>query len=360
MDDVAARAGVSRALVSLVMRNSPKVSAGRREAVLAAAKELGYRPNAAARRLAERRSNTLGVVIHDLHNPFYADVVDGIWEQATGNGYRLLLNAAMGGEDEAEVRAVESFIEYQVDAVILVGTRLPGPTLAELASAATVVAVAADPGSVDTVANDDERGGALVAEHLIGLGHSKLAHIDGGNGGGAASRRGGFEKACARHGLTPTIIPGAYTEAAGRTGVEQLLQLQTLPTALFAANDLVAVSAIDRLEDAGLRVPDDISLVGYDNTALAALNHISLTTVNQPRVEMGRAAVVRAIERIENGGGAPLGQVLAPELVVRSTTGPASVDLHEVTARSDRSGTREPTPAADANQARVQARSSHD
>ncbi|MEL7159042.1 MAG: LacI family DNA-binding transcriptional regulator [Actinomycetota bacterium] len=319
MDDVAKRAGVSRALVSLVVRGSPKVSDKRRQAVLDAAKELGYRPNAAARSLAERRSNTVGVVINDLHNTFFADIVDGIHEAAAEHGYRLVLTTARRRPDE-EASAVESFIELRVDAVILAGTRLDAAALAELGKACPLVAVGADPHGIDAVTTDDERGGELVVQHLVELGHRRLAHIDGGQGAGAAQRRRGFTSACEEHGLVPVVLSGDFTESSGTQGVEDLLERPELPTALFAANDLVAVAAIDRLEDAGLRIPDDISVVGYDNTSLAALNHISLTTIDQPRVEMGQAALRCAIERIDHGRRAPVAQVLAPQLVVRHTT----------------------------------------
>ncbi|MEM8925603.1 MAG: LacI family DNA-binding transcriptional regulator [Actinomycetota bacterium] len=335
MDDVAARAGVSRALVSLVVRGSPKVSEKRREAVLKAAKELGYRPNAAARSLAERRSNTVGVVINDLHNPFFADVMDGIHAEAEEADYRLLLNSARRSDD-LEARAVESFMEYRVDAVILVGTRLESGALAEFAKQTPLVAVGAEPDGVDSVTNDDERGGELVAHHLIELGHTALAHIDGGTGAGSSRRRRGFVAACEEHGLAPVVVAGDHSEASGVRAVEELLQLQSLPSALFASNDVVAVAAIDRLEDAGLQVPDDISVVGYDNTTLAALKHIALTTVHQPRTEMGRTAMRCAMERIDGGRRAAVGHVLDPELIVRSTTAAATVDLHPVTSRTDR------------------------
>ena len=320
MDDVAARAGVSRALVSLVVRGSPKVSDKRREAVLEAAKELGYRPNVAARSLAERRSNTIGVVINDLHNPFFADVVDGINTEAVAAGYRLLLTAAYRRDDD-EVRAVESFIEYQVDAVALIGPRVDPHKLQELSKELPLVAVGTEVPELDAVTNDDERGGELAAHHLIELGHTDLAHIDGGPGAGAAQRRRGFIAACAEHGIAPRLVAGDYTEASGIRAADELLAQSSLPTAIFAANDLVAVAARDRLADAGVGVPEDVSVMGYDNTAMAALRHIALTTVNQPRAEMGRAAFRCAIERIDLGRKAAVTQILEPELVIRSSTG---------------------------------------
>jgi DNA-binding LacI/PurR family transcriptional regulator len=322
MDDVAARAGVSRALVSLVMRGSPKVSDRRRHAVIDAARELRYRPNAVARSLAERRSNTFGVVIDDLRNPYYADVVESIHDAATEQGFRLLLNAAWR-TDVDEGRSIETFLEHRVAAIIVLGTRVGLPLLAEVASQVPLVVIGAEAAGIDVVVNDDERGSALLVEHLVDLGHSRVAHVDGGQGGGAAGRRRGYVAAMEAAGLVPDLIAGDLTEASGTRAVDELLRRDQRPTALFCANDLVAVAAIDRLDGAGLAVPGDISVVGYDNTSVAALGRIGLTTIDQPSREMGRAAVRRAMQRLDGGGSqAPMSHVLEPELMVRSTSGP--------------------------------------
>jgi DNA-binding LacI/PurR family transcriptional regulator len=321
MDDVAARAGVSRALVSLVMRGSPKVSDHRRLAVIDAARELGYRPNAVARSLAERRSKTFGVVINDLHNLFFADVVDGVHGEATDNGFRLLLNAAWRTEADEE-RAIEAFLEHRVDAVILLGSRVSHRVLAGVAAAVPLVVIGTELDGIDVVVNDDERGGELVVEHLVGLGHTGIVHVDGGPGAGAAKRRRGFVMAMEARGLAPSVIEGDFTDESGARAAEVLLARQEPPTAVFCANDLAAVAAIDRFEDAGLSVPGDISVVGYDNTSIAGLNHIGLTTVNQPRHQMGRVAVRCALERLDRGRREAVAHVLEPELIVRSTSGP--------------------------------------
>lgn len=319
MDDVAEAAGVSRALVSLVMRRSPKVSEKRRAAVLEAADRLGYRPNLAARSLAERRSKTLGVVINDLHNTFFADVVDGIHEVAEQHGYRLLLNTAWRA-DANEQQAIEAFLEYRVDAVLVVGARAGHDVLQEAASAIPLVSIGTPAPDIDVVVNDDERGGELVVEYLAELGHVDIVHIDGGAGGGASRRRTGFVNAMEAHDLPVRVLAGDYTEQSGVDGVEQLLKSDELPTAIFAANDLAACGVIDRLGQSDLRVPEDVSVIGYDDTALAGLGHIGLTTIHQPRTEMGRLATRAALERIEAGRREAVRQVVRPELIIRSTT----------------------------------------
>lgn len=322
MEDVAKLAGVSRALVSLVMRSAPNVSDHRRNAVLAAAEQLGYRPNAAARSLAQQRSNTFGVVLDDLHNTFFADLVDGIHEIAEKHGYRLQLNTAWRQKAD-ERQAIESFLEYRVDGIIVLGTRTAADILRQTSALVPVVSLGAACDGVDSVITDDELGSQMVVDHLVDLGHTDIVHIDGGDGGGAQTRREGFERAMRAHGLVPRIVDGDYSEGSGADAVDVLLAQRSLPTAIFAANDLMAVAAMDRLRQAELRIPEDVSLVGYDNTSLAALRHISLTTINQPQVEMGRYAAQCLVERLEEGRRASVGHVVSPDLVVRSTTGDA-------------------------------------
>ena len=323
MDDVASAAGVSRALVSLVMRNAPNVSDKRRKAVLKAADELGYRPNAAARSLAERRSNTLGVVVNDLHNTFFADVVDGIRDGAQAQGYRLLLNTSWL-TDTNEQGAVEAFLEYRVDAILVLGARASEEVLFEASKQAPLVTIGDIIPRVDGVVNDDLRGGEMVVEYLSALGHRDILHIDGGRGAGAAQRCEGFVLAMEDRGLEPRVESGEFTEQSGVEATERLIAGGVLPTAIFAGNDLQAVGVIDTLIGAGLRVPEDVSVVGYDNTYLARLRHISLTTINQPRFEMGRLATDVALDRLESGRRQAVRHVLTPELVVRDTTAPPS------------------------------------
>jgi DNA-binding LacI/PurR family transcriptional regulator len=323
MDDVARRAGVSRALVSLVMRESDKVSERSRAAVLRAADELGYRPNLIARNLASKQTRTIGLLINDLHNPYFPGVADGIKQAADRHGYRLLINSAFLS-DADEQAALETFIDFRVDGIILTGTRASAASIERIATSVPVVVVSRPVPSklVDTINNDDRYGARLAVEHLIELGHRHICHIDGGRGAGASQRRSGYEATMRTHDLDPFVVHGSFTEASGATAAADMLASDRAVTAVFAGNDVSALGAIDTIVGAGLRVPHDISIVGYDNTFVAALRHVSLTSIDQKREEQGALAVEALLERVEGGRAVAKHQVLPPSLVVRDTTGP--------------------------------------
>jgi DNA-binding LacI/PurR family transcriptional regulator len=180
----------------------------------------------------------------------------------------------------------------------------------------------------DYVTDDDFAGGRLAADHLAELGHTRLAHIDGGPGAGAATRRAGFEARTQELGLTATtrVVSGSFTEEGGFRGALELLHTGSRPTAIFAANDLAAIGAVSAAETAGLRVPHDISIMGYDNSYLSRLQHLSLTSIDQAASQLGRLAVERMIERIRDEREEPIHDVLPPSLVVRGSTAPPPVE----------------------------------
>ena len=324
MEDVAKRANVSRALVSLVMRGSPKVSEQRRGAVLRAAEELGYSPHAMARSLASATSTVLGAMVSDLNNAFFAEIVEGFDSAVTEQGFDLIINTGARSPTR-ERRAVDSLLSFRPAGIALLGPVVPASTIASAASQSPIVLVsrASRLSTVDTINDDGEVGSGLAVDHLVELGHRDIAHLDGGGGSQASLRRKGYVAAMHRHGLEPLVIASEYTDTAGARAVRGLLERSwPSPTAIVAANDFNAVGAISALEDAGLRVPQDVSVVGYDNTSLAALRHVSLTTVDQPRQEMGRLAAQALLERVRGVRTDPVHRLLHPSLVVRATTAP--------------------------------------
>lgn len=324
MEDVAREAGVSRALVSLVMREQPNVSEARRQRVLDAASRLGYRPNAMARSLATRRTRTVGVILDDLRNPFFAEIAGGVEQLASELGYQLLLGAG-GRQARRERAALSTLLEYRVDGVILVSPRMQASDIAAAASEVPVVMVGRQVRGVDAdfVLIDEGHGIELVLDHLLGLGHEHIAHVDGGRGAGGPQRRTAFLRGmrARRLGSRSRLIPGDFTEEAGANAARQLLAEPELPTAVFAANDMIAAGLLGGFDQAGVEVPDDVSVVGYDNISIAHLAHVSLTTVHQPRSEMGRMALELLLDRIDNRR-ASVVRLVEPTLVVRSTTAP--------------------------------------
>jgi DNA-binding LacI/PurR family transcriptional regulator len=314
--DVAERAGVSKSLVSLALRGSDQVRPEKRDAVLRAARELGYRPNAAARSLSEQRTRTVGVLLNDLRNPWFVDLLDGLNSLLHANGLHMLLADARlnrrTGQDPAD-----PLLELRVDGLVVVGT-LPDPAaLGAVAERIPVVLAGSRepaPPGVDVVAGDDERGARLVAEHLVGLGHRRIAHIAGYGAVGELRRRS-FEAAMRRHGLAEQAVvePSDMTEEGGYRTAVRLLSRPERPTAVFAS----------AAEELGLRVPRDLSVVGYDNTSIARLRHVWLTTADNSSHEVGRRAARCLLERFEGAGGAGRVQLATPTLEIRGSTAPA-------------------------------------
>ncbi|TLS47121.1 LacI family transcriptional regulator [Streptomyces montanus] len=323
--DVAARAGVSTALASIVMRGAKGAGAATRERVLEAAREIGYRPDARARLLRSHRSQLLGVQF-GLQHPFHSDVLEGIYAAAEPAGYEIALSAVAAGRGEH--RAVETLLADRCEALILLGPQAPAARLAELARQLPVVSVArrlrpSVPG-LEVVRTADDEGARQAVDHLVALGHRDIAHIDGGRAPGSADRRRGYRTAMNRHGLSDHIrvLPGGLTEEDGAAAARTLSAARPRPTAVLAFNDRCATGVLDIFLRSGVAVPGDISVVGFDDSHLARLAHIDLTTVGQDISRLAGLAVGRAVARLE-GDEIPAGEhVIAPHLVVRGTTAP--------------------------------------
>ncbi len=320
LHDVAARAGVSKSLVSLALQGSSKVAPASRDAILAAADELGYRPNRTASSLVRQRTHIIGVHILDLHNPVFAEILDGVHEAVRGHGYSTLL--VTGNADPATERTeITRLLESRVEGLILIAHRLSDDDLAQIAAEVPTVVVTWQthgiPG-LDSVSGDDVVGARLAVDHLVALGHERIVHVSGGDNRIARQRRTGYEQAMVAHGLAPVVVDGAFTESGGYAGARAAVDAGA--TALFVANDLAAIGALAALRDHGLCVPDDVSVVGYDGMRL--LDSLDLTTVAQPLADMGRAAADLLIERIGDPDRTVVHRQMETRIVQRGSSGP--------------------------------------
>jgi DNA-binding LacI/PurR family transcriptional regulator len=323
MADVAARVGVSRALVSLVFRGAEGASQETRERVFRAAAECGYQPDTAARMLRRRRSGFLGVV-YTASDPFHAELVEAVYPAAEQRGYNVVLSAVTAARDERE--AVGDLLGFRSEALMVIGHQALSEELAPLVAGTPAVTVGARlPGTpFDSVRTNDAQGVRQAVDHLVESGHRSIAHIDGGSMLSAAARRRGYREAMRRHGLQEeiTVLPGDYSEDSGVRAAHELCRRDRLPTAVVAGNDRCAVGLLDSLLRLGVDVPGEVSVVGYDDSQLARLSHVDLTTVRQDAGQTAESAIQALVERLDGGRTEAKDVVLRPELIVRGTTGP--------------------------------------
>jgi DNA-binding LacI/PurR family transcriptional regulator len=327
--DVATAAGVSRALVSIVIRGVPGASEATRARVIAVADELGYRPDQRARLLRQRENRVLGVAF-DVRRAFHSDLVGALYTAAEAVGYDVVLSGVTTGRSEQ--RAVTTLLDERCGVVIALGPTASRAELEGLARRVPVVTIARRLRAVgvDTVRTADAAGLRDAVDHLVGLGHQRIVHVDGGKAPGAADRRRGYRDAMTRHGLRDFIdvVGGGDTEEDGARATAGLLaDLRPSlgrPTAMVAFNDACALGVLDTLLRSGRNVPAQVSVIGFDDSRLARLAHIDLTTIAQPIDGLARAAVDCALQRLTTDPvAAPtVGSdiELPPWLIVRSTT----------------------------------------
>jgi DNA-binding LacI/PurR family transcriptional regulator len=328
--DVAARAGVSKSLVSLVMRGEPMVREEKRLRVQQAADELGYRMNLAARSLSDPRSKTVGVLVADLRNPLLVDIVERASQVLEEEGLSTLLIGAvipprLSAGPRIDVRAIGALKDLRVEAMLVVGSIPDRSRFADVLGDVPVVVAAADAEGLraDVVRNDDRLGMRLIVDYLVAAGHTSIAHIGGIGGAIADERRVGYTTAMAVHRLESQIVvaDSDFTEDAGYRGAARLLRNGHRITAIAAVNDLAAVGAMSAVVDAGLRVPDDVAVTGYDDTFVAAIRQVSLSSVNPDSCGIGTLAAQCVLRRIENPCRKVVEHLLPPRLVTRFSSG---------------------------------------
>lgn len=328
--DVAKKAGVSVATVSRVMNGSGPVSAAAARRIHDAAATLRYVPHVGARSLITSKTHTLGVLLPDLYGEFFSELIRGIQQAAQGHGYHLLFSSAHGGRNE--IRVAIRAMRGRVDGLIIMSPHIDAETLVENFPASMPVALLSC-GVKDVkypvIDIDNAKGAREVVKYLVGLGHRRIAHIVGAPGNvDAAERLRGFRAATKAAGLQREECPeidGNFTEAAGYRAGEQLLRLSPRPTAVFAANDAMALGVMGALRERKLRVPEDISVVGFDDIPVARYVHPTLTSVHVPIAEMGDRAATMMITTLAGNGRVEASLERIPtRLVVRASAGPPS------------------------------------
>ncbi len=328
--DIARAANVSHPTVSRALSYSPLVKGETAERIRQIAANLGYRPSAIARSLASKKTKTIGVVVTTIADPFIADVVSGIEETANDHGYSVFL-ANSNANPDREVKVVHSFHERRVDGIVVTASRV-GALYVPLLSGLKVPIVLINnqhPDEPDkfvySVMIDNIKASTQVMKHLIGLGHRRIAYIGDQSGFQSDTERfAGYRQALAFAGypfLPELVVHGDGKLEGGKQAMDKLLALHTPPTAVFCYNDMSALGALHAIYRHGINVPDDISIVGFDDLAIASYTSPLLTTVGQPKQQMGRMAMETML-KILSGVDSKTNIKVDGELIIRESTAP--------------------------------------
>jgi DNA-binding LacI/PurR family transcriptional regulator len=327
MEDVAERAGVSVTTVSHVMNKTRFVARDTRQRVLKAIRELNYYKDAHARKLAKGQSDFFGLIVSDIENPFFPEIIKSFETAALNRSFDLMLSNTDYDPRRAQ-HAVQKMIENKVRGVAVMTSEF-SPELAQQLTANRVCVVFLDVGQpqpyISNIKVDYARGIFQAIDHLYGLGHQTIAFIAGPQSlRSAAVRRRAFTDALHQHGLmTEVTIEGNHRVDGGVKAIETLLQRPNFPSAILCSNDLTAIGAITALQDAGLRVPEDVSIVGFDDIYLARIVRPGLTTVNLPRERVG-ALAFEALQKMLRSKARPGAEyVVETQLQIRKSTAPA-------------------------------------
>ena len=324
--DVAKLAGVSVSTVSRVLNTSGYVEKTTEERVMAAIKQLNYKPSQIARGLVSKKTKTFGLVLPDINNPFFPEVARGAEDEASLHGYNIML-CNSDWDVQKEKMYINILLEKCVDGIILVGSRLGDEYLKEIVPTLDTPVVLLDRTSaldVHSLSTNNILGGYLATKHLIDQGYQTIAHISGPLQSRSAQQRlTGYRKALTEHNRAYDVVlvtEGDYRIGGGTVGMQRLLRLNTVPDAIFCANDLMAIGALEVLNDANIKVPEQVALVGYDGIHLCKYVYPKLTTVRQPTYEMGRKAVHVILKNLTQDEITYQHIELDPELQIRESS----------------------------------------
>jgi LacI family transcriptional regulator len=321
--DVARRAGVSVATVSRVLNGSAQVAEDTRVRVEGAAAALRYTPHGAARSLITRRTDVFGVVLPDLYGEFFSEVIRGMDPLARQRGYHLLLSSSH--DDRGQIEFALGAMRGRVDGIVVMSPNVPARELAAcLPADVPAVLLNCDSGGerFPAIGIDNYGGAVAMARHLVSLGHRRIAMVRGAEGNfDARERLRGYRDALAEAGLQPLEAAGDFTEAGGHRAARELLADGGRPTALFCANDSMAVGAMSAVREAGLRVPDDVAVAGFDDVPIARYLNPPLTSVHVDVHRLGARAVELLCDAVADGGAASAPELVSTRLVVRRSCG---------------------------------------
>lgn len=321
--DVARRAQLSVATVSRALNGFENVSEQARERITAAVADLGYIPHAGARSLSLARNNAIGVVLPDLHGEFFSEIVRGMDREASRRGYLLLLSNLHAGGEQAG-NALKA-MRGRVDGLAVMAPHLSADELSAALPGglpSILINTRENSGQYPSIHLDNAAGVGAVVDHLAALGRKRLVHIAGPADNIDAQERSAAAAAAARHNqLDFATVAGNFEEESGAAAVASLLSEGRVFDAIFAANDNMAIGAIEALRKAGLRVPEDVAVAGFDDIPIA--RHMGITTVRVRIAELGERALQRLIDGFATGG-SNRDELHAPQLVVRATTDPTA------------------------------------
>jgi LacI family transcriptional regulator len=324
--DVARLAGVSTATVSRALNDTGRIAPATRARIEQAVEQLGYRPNTIARSLVTKSTETLAFLLPDITNPFYAALVSGIQDYALEHGHTMLLCTTQG--DAAREEQYLSLLRAkQVDGALVDGLVLPPDRIAAFVGEGfPLVCLDRDieSSSVPLVQVDNKLGGLVATDYLVGLGHSRIAHVSGAGGLRISEdRAAGYHEGLYEAGIDPDaslVAEGRFTEEGGHAATRALLESAPDLTAIFAANDLSALGVLSALWASGRRVPDDVSVIGFDDLRLSAYTTPPLTTIRQPAAAIAKVATEILIGLTKGEPARKLRHVFQPSIVVRSST----------------------------------------
>jgi DNA-binding LacI/PurR family transcriptional regulator len=324
--DVARLAGVSTATVSRALNGTGQIAPATRATIEAAVEQLGYRPNTIARSLVTKSTQTIALLLPDITNPFYAALVSGIQQTALAQGWTMLL-CTTESDAEREELYLRVLRAKQVDGALVDGLVLPPDRIARFVEDGFPIVCLdrdIDSRSIPLVQVDNRLGGRIATRHLVDLGHTLIAHVTGaGELGISDERLAGYRDAITEAGLPvdfQLVEEGRFTDDGGHDAARRLLERQPDLTAIFAANDLSALGVMNAVAEAGRRVPDDVSVVGFDDLHLSAYTSPPLTTIRQPAVEIATLATEILIGLTRGQQAERMRHLLEPELVVRAST----------------------------------------